>query len=208
MKIALYDIDYTIIPFDSFYKFVLLLLKNKPANLAKLPCLIFFGILTLFKLMSLSDYKSKWLSLTEHLNDDELDALSKTFVETEVIPFIKKDVHETIEQYRKDDYLIVFATASFEFYLKYLALHFNADLFFGTEIEVKNGKRTIKGVNCKGLEKINRIKHSIGHAEVARHASIGFSDSMSDYPFTKLVGTFNIVHKKNWVIKKIYAQQI
>jgi len=185
----------------------LLLLKNKPANLVKLPGLIFFGILTLLKFMPLTDYKSKWLALTEHLNDDELDILSKQFVETEVIPFLKKDAPETIDQYRKDGYLIVFATASFEFYLKYLALHFNADLFFGTEIEVKNGKRTIKGVNCKGMEKINRIKHSIGSAEIVRYASIGFSDSMSDYPFTKLVGTFNIVHKKSWVIKKIYAQQ-
>lgn len=205
IKIALFDIDYTLIRFDSFFKFITALLKNTPLKLFKLPGLLLHSIPVILKIKDLTSYKQRWLSLTDDLSDKELDNISKVFVTSVVIPGIKKGVTSDIEKYKALGYSIVFATASFEFYLKYLAEYFNADHFFGTKIDKINNKRVISGVNCKGIEKIKRILEVIPENEINTDESISFSDSMSDYPYKQITGIFSIVEKKNWVIKKNFT---
>lgn len=204
MKIALYDIDYTLIPFDSFFVLFFKLIKDYPINILRLIYLLPSAVLTGLKLKTLTDFKSDCLVLLKDLTDDELDILSKEFVEKYIIPNIKDSVRENIENNRNNGFKIVFATASFEFYLKYLAQYFNTDFFLGTVIEGKNNRRRIKGLNCKGQEKIERINKVIKLTDIKKDESVSFSDSMTDFPFSQITSEFNLVDKKKWEVIKTY----
>lgn len=204
IKIALFDIDCTLIPFDSFLKFIKCLVRENPLKIFRFPYLLFCGLAVFRTPERLTRFKEKWLELLKGYDNEELELLSKKFVVQQIIPFLKKDAIETIEKYRKEGYKILFATASFEFYLCHLADYLRADYFFGTKILTEGKKRKIDGVNCKGQEKINRILSVIPETEIDKVASVGFSDSMSDYPYTRIASSFYLIDKKEWKIRKVF----
>lgn len=205
-KIALFDIDKTLIPYDSFFKWVSLILKRKKSGLLKLPKLAFLGVTAIGCPEKLTRYKEKWLSLADGLSEEEMAKLSKKLIAECIIPDLKPGVEAEIKQYKAAGYTIIFATASFEIYFRYLAEYFSADYFFGTKAELIGGKWKITRQNCKGQEKIRRILEEIPEQEIDKSNSVGFSDSMSDYPFTSLVSKFCLVDKKHWKTVKSFIQ--
>ena len=87
-----------------------------------------------------------------------------------------------------------------------LAEYFEVDYFFGTQAQNCDGKWKIVGQNCKGQEKIRRISEKLSENEINKAESVGFSDSMSDYPFSRLVKSFYLVDKKRWKTVKSFIQ--
>lgn len=203
-KIALFDIDKTLIPYDSFLKWITLILKRKKSGFWRLPGLLLSGITAFSTPQKLTRYKEKWLSLADGLTKDEIAELSERFVKECIIPDLKPGVEEKIKQYKDSGYTIIFATASFEVYFRYLAEYFNVDYFFGTQVQNYDGKWRINGENCKGQEKIRRILEKLPENEIDKAESVGFSDSMSDYPFSRLVKSFYLVDKKRWKTLKSF----
>lgn len=205
-KIALFDIDKTLIPYDSFFKWISLILKRKKSHLLKIPKLILLGVTAIGSPERLTRYKEKWLSLADGFSEEEMAELSEKLINECIIPDLKPGVENEIKQYKDCGYTIIFATASFEIYFRYLAEYFNVDYFFGTRTELVGGKWKIIGQNCKGQEKIHRILKKIPEQEIDKSNSVGFSDSMSDYPFSYLVKKFCLVDKKQWKTVKSFIQ--
>ena len=205
-KIALFDIDKTLIPYDSFLKWIRLVLKKRKKGWLKVPGLVFLGFTTIGNPKKLTRYKEKWLSLANGLSEAEVAELSKKFVVERIIPDLKDGVENVVREYKKAGYTIIFATASPEVYFRYLAEYFDVDYFFGTRAEYCDGKWKIVGENCKGQEKIHRILEKLPESEIDKEESVGFSDSMSDYPYTQLVKKFYLVDKKRWKTVKSFIQ--
>lgn len=203
-KIALFDIDKTLIPYDSFLKWIACVIKKKKSGFWRLSGLLLSGITAFSSPQKLTRYKEKWLSLAEGLTEEEIAELSEKFVKECIIPDLKPGVEEKIKQYKDSGYTIIFATASFEVYFRYLAEYFNVDYFFGTQVQNYDGKWRINGENCKGQEKIRRILEKLPENEIDKAESVGFSDSMSDYPFSRLVRSFYVVDKKHWKTLKSF----
>ncbi|OHD05771.1 MAG: hypothetical protein A2086_13295 [Spirochaetes bacterium GWD1_27_9] len=202
-NIALFDIDYTLISCDSFILFVFFLIQKNPLKIIYFPFLFFVSILRVFKLISLDKFKSYWLIFINNFTKEKLDSLSKEFVEKHILKRIKKESVEEIKTLKEKGYLIILATASFDFYIKYFVEHLpKVDYYFATKIVTKNDKATpkIEGKNCKGKEKIRRILEIIPKEQIKKDNSFGYSDSKTDLPFLELVEKFNLIDKKQWKI--------
>jgi HAD superfamily hydrolase (TIGR01490 family) len=205
-KIALFDIDKTLIPYDSFLKWIKLVLNKKKIGWLKVPGLVLLGLTTIGNPKKLTRYKEKWLSLADGLSEAEVAEFSGKFVAERIIPDLKDGVENVVREYKKAGYTIIFATASPEVYFRYLAEYFDVDYFFGTRAEFCDGKWKIVGENCKGQEKIRRILEKLPENEIDKEESVGFSDSMSDYPYAQLVKKFYLVDKKRWKTVKSFIQ--
>jgi HAD superfamily hydrolase (TIGR01490 family) len=205
-KIALYDVDYTVISVNSMFSFFIYSIIKKPFIILYLPLIIVLFFLWGIKLLPVNILKSFWLMHLKGMDKKEIEAFSKNFVNKCLIPKIKKYVIENIDDYRKKGYLIIFATASYEFYIKYLAEYFKADYFFGTKILFIDNRFYPKviGRNCRGKEKIRRILEVLPANKIDKRSSVGFSDSTSDLPYLELVDDFKIVSTKKWKIVKEY----
>ena len=205
-KIALFDIDKTLIPYDSFLKWIACVIKKKKSGFWRLPGLLLSGITAFSSPQKLTRYKEKWLSLADGLTEEEIAELSEKFVKGRIIPDLKNGAEEAVRRYKDSGYTVIFATASPEVYFRYLAEYFEVDYFFGTQAQNCDGKWKIVGQNCKGQEKIRRILEKLPENEIDKDESVGFSDSMSDYPFSQLVKKFYLVDKKQWKTVKGFIQ--
>jgi HAD superfamily hydrolase (TIGR01490 family) len=205
-KIALFDIDKTLIPYDSFLKWIACVIKKKKSGFWRLPGLLLSGITAFSSPQKLTRYKEKWLSLADGLTEEEIAELSEKFVKERIIPDLKNGAEEAVRRYKDSGYTVIFATASPEVYFRYLAEYFEVDYFFGTQAQNCDGKWKIVGQNCKGQEKIRRILEKLPENEIDKDESVGFSDSMSDYPFSQLVKKFYMVDKKQWKTVKGFIQ--
>jgi len=203
MKVALFDIDHTLTSRDTFFLFISYTIKKHPYKIIFLPFLFFVVLLRLFSIIDTTKMKSLSLVLIKEMNLEKLNRFSKQFVDKSVLKYIKNGARDEIMKYKKDGYTIILASASFEFYIKYIAEYFEADYFFGTRIVTKNDRPLAKidGKNCKRGEKIIRILEVISRDAIDKDNSIGFSDSLVDLHFSEIVGRFYLVDKKRWMIK-------
>ncbi|HOV12859.1 MAG TPA: HAD-IB family hydrolase [Spirochaetota bacterium] len=201
-KIALFDVDLTITKSDTFFLFIPFIISKYPYKLIFIPYLLFVSFLKLIRVVSMEFFKQSWLIFINGLNINKIENLSKEFFEKKVKSHLKSDIIEYINKLKNDGYTIVFATASFEFYIKYLSEYLNADYYFGTKVLFKDNKiiSRIVGKNCKRQEKIYRILSVINSEDIDRKNSIGFSDSLVDLPFLEIVDRFYLVHPKKWQI--------
>ncbi|MCG8569774.1 MAG: HAD-IB family phosphatase [Spirochaetes bacterium] len=200
-KIALYDIDHTLIPFDSMLTFILFFIRKKPYKIFLFIWLSVKSLLLVLKGESLRDIKEQWLLIVKGISKEQMLINSKILVEKHIVPGLKPGAALDIEERKKQGYQIVFATASFDLYFQYLAEYFQADYFFGTRLmETAPGIWKINGENCKGEEKILRITAIMDENKIDKPHSISFSDSHTDLPFLKLTNTFYKIHKTKWEI--------
>jgi len=203
-KIALYDVDYTILSVNSMFSLFIYSIQKKPFIIFFAPLLIIFFLFWLIGILPVNILKSVWIYPIKSLDKKSLEEYSREFVKRFLFPKIKKGVKQNINSYKKNGYLIIFATASYEFYIKYLAEYLKADYYFGTIVDFdSNGIfPKITGKNCRGKEKISRILEKLPIKKIDRKNSIGFSDSVDDRPFLGLVNKLCIVNGKKWLIKK------
>lgn len=202
-KIAIFDIDNTILSVDSFLKFIFYILKKYPYKIIHIPFFIFIFILRFLNFISIEKLKEKFLDkLIGDLTDNSINELSFDFIKKEILNKIKPTVKTYISKLKDDGYRIVLATASFEFYIKELAYFLNADNLVATQVLRENNRFYIKGKNCKDIEKIFRLTKILEKQNIDRENSIGYSDSVTDIFFLQLCKKFYIVHKKKWIILK------
>ena len=126
-KIALFDIDKTLIPYDSFLKWIACVIKKKKSGFWRLPGLLLSGITAFSSPQKLTRYKEKWLSLADGLTEEEIAELSEKFVKERIIPDLKNGAEEAVRRYKDSGYTVIFATASPEVYFRYLAEYFEVD---------------------------------------------------------------------------------
>ena len=203
-KIALYDIDYTIISINSLSEFIFFMMRKYPLKFFYFVNMSFLFFLWLPGIISTRNIKEYFLKFFEKMSVDEVSDLAGQFFDSKILPRIKNGVMDNINKFRDEGYKIVLATASFDFYLEKLIEYINPDYFFSTKVKIQDNTYVAKidGKNCRDKEKINIILNVINESEIDKKNSVSYSDSKSDLPFLEITGQFNLVSRKKWHIIK------
>lgn len=199
IKVALFDIDKTLIRGDSMFSLLKYTLKKYPKSKWKLPKL--FLVLVLYKLGVINTKKAKenMFYTLNYLNDEELEEFYNDVVKTTIY----NDAIKEIKKLRVDGYYILLVSASPECYLKFFEVEEYVDGVIGTKLHFENNKyvNKIDGENCKGEEKVRRINTYLKERNLSidKENSLAYSDSLSDLPMFNLVKKAYLINynKKN-----------
>ena len=164
-----YDFDKTIYKYDSAKKFYFYLLKHKPILFWHLIVVGFWAICLGLHIIDLTKFKAQFFSIFKYFKD--IDFMVNKFWEKQVIyvyPWY-------LQKLKKGD---VICTASPEFLIKACMDKINSSaVVIGSKIDKFTGKYVDNSVNCKGKEKVKRLKQA-GYSEFDN----GYGDSDSDAP--------------------------
>ncbi|MGL4450859.1 MAG: HAD family hydrolase [Sarcina sp.] len=195
-KIAIFDIDKTIINGDSMFHLLAYTKTKYPAAKAKLPSL--FIKLVLFKLGIINTKKAKeaMFYTFNYLNNDDL----KDFYSSMLKEKMFKNAIEKMKELKQAGYIVLLVSASPEAYLKYFEDENFVDFVIGTKFKYINDKFTnqMEGINCKGDEKVVRINAYLkeNNISIDKASSVAFSDSLSDTPMFNLVAKSYLINFK------------
>lgn len=147
----LYDFDKTLFPADSASAFWFYCIKKHPKILKHLPRQIQGGIKFLLKKYTLTQFKEQFFCFLESIDGEK-----------EAQEFWNKNVHKIFGWFnpKENDAVTIVCSASPEFEIKPVLEKLGVDIIIGTRADPKTGKFT--GENCKGEEKVRRIKELAG----------------------------------------------
>lgn len=184
---AIFDVDYTIINNDSMFSMLFFAIKKKPIIILYTPIILVKTILALLKIIDIKIAKEAIYLPLKYLTEKELEE----FYDKVLLKKVNSEVMERLKLHKENGCHILLVSASPERYLKYFQKNSCIDMVIGTRLEKLNGKYTNKicGENCKGIEKVNRIKQYLkeNNLEIDFENSFGYSDSLSDKPMLSLV---------------------
>lgn len=200
-RLAIFDIDFTLTNKETLIEFYKFMIKKKPSLIVHMPRSLFAGILYIFKVYNLKRAKEAFISFIDSVEEKELESIIKEFYEKVLSKILYEDSMEMIKKLKKNGCKIILISASSEFYLKEFYNIKEVDKIIGTRYEFGNKKTRgrIIGANCKGEEKVIRLKEFIEEEKlkVDFKESFMFSDSLSDAPLFKLVGHPYLINYKN-----------
>ncbi len=161
MKIALFDLDGTIINSNSLIGFISF---TKGTLRSLFGIFIFLPILIAYKLKILPNSQAKELFFSYFFKGMDIELFLKLATEFSlnyIDKNINKDALEKILWHKKQDHAVVVVSASIESWIKPWCEKNNLELI-ATKIESKNGLVTGKFLskNCYGKEKCKRIKEA------------------------------------------------
>jgi HAD superfamily hydrolase (TIGR01490 family) len=209
-KLAIFDVDYTLTKRETLVEFYLFMMKKNPKLLKYLPKSLFSSMFYFFNIHDASTVKKTFIRFIDGIEENEMKKIVKEFYETRLSKILYKDAMDMIRQMKEQGYKIYLISASAEFYLNELYNIKEVDKVIGTRFTMENGlhRNQITGENCKGEEKVKRLKEVLKkeNMEVDFQASYMFSDSLSDLPLFNLVGhpfliNFKKSHDKIQILK-------
>jgi len=207
-KIAIFDVDYTITRKETLMELYKYSLKENKKNIIYIPRALISGLLYVMKIFDEKRVKECFLKFIENMNEKDLSEFTKRFYDNRLKNILYKDALEMMKKLKAQGYKIYLISASPEFYLNHLYSIKEVDKIMGTKFHVNEGKflRKMDGLNCKGEEKVKRLKQFLKEEkiDVDFENSYMFSDSLSDKPLLDLVGRpYLINYKKKHKIKTL-----
>ena len=192
VKLALFDIDYTITRKETLMEFYKYIVSKDIKNIKFLPRALFSGLMYGVKVYDERRVKESFLKFIENIEEKELAILTKKFYDERLSKILYKDALDMIHKLKTEGYMIILISASPEFYIKEFYAIDDVDFIIGTRFTFENGKfvRKMDGNNCKRDEKVVRLKAYLkeNNIEADYENSYMFSDSLSDLPLLDLVG--------------------
>ncbi|GFR36323.1 HAD-IB family hydrolase [Thermobrachium celere] len=186
-KVAIFDVDKTIINGDSMFMLLFYTIKKKPKAIIGLPRLFIMLVLYALNVIDTKKAKEEMFYVINYLNEKDLE----DFFKEKILKHTFFDAKEEIIKRKKEGYTIILVSASPECYIKYFKKYFDVDFVLGTILRKTQEGYTniIDGENCKGEEKVLRLKKLLQekNIEIDRENSLCYSDSLSDMPLFNLV---------------------
>ncbi|MGL5477527.1 MAG: HAD-IB family hydrolase [Clostridium sp.] len=202
-KLAIFDVDFTITRKETLMQFFKFMIHKDKKNIKFLPRAIFSGALYGLKIYDEKKVKQSFLKFIDGIEEKDLENTVKEFYEEVLEKILYKDAIDMMKKLKKEGYKIYLISASPEFYLNEFYKIKEVDRVIGTKFKFSSGKftRMMDGSNCKGEEKVIRLKEVLKkeNIQVDFKNSYMFSDSLSDKPLLDLVGKPYLINfkKKN-----------
>lgn len=197
-KLAIFDVDYTLTKKETLRELFKFTIKKKPSKIVYLPRALFSGLMYLVGVYDEKKVKESFLKFIDGIHEKEMELLVKEFYEKRLSNIIYNDAIVMMRKLKSEGYKIYLISASPEFYLKELNNLSIADKIIGTRFICVDGyhSRRMEGENCKGEEKVRRLKEELkkDNIEVDFKNSYMFSDSLSDKPLFDLVGNAYLIN--------------
>nr|WP_040211150.1 HAD-IB family hydrolase [Clostridium polynesiense] len=199
-KLAIFDVDYTLTKKETLMELFKFLLKKDPSKFIYLPRAIFSGLMYVIGVYDEKKVKETFLKFIDGIHERDMEMLVKEFYEKRLSKILYNDAIEMMKNLKNQGYKIYLISASPEFYLKELYNLKIVDKIIGTRFLCENGyhSRRMEGENCKGEEKVKRLKEELRkeNIEVDYKNSYMFSDSLSDKPLMDIVGNAYLINYK------------
>ena len=199
-KLAIFDIDYTITKKETLMEFSKYPLEEDIKNIRFLPRALYSGLMYGVGIYDERRVKECFLKFIDNIEEEKLQDLVKRFYKNRLSKILYKDAVDMMYKLKKEGYDIYLISASPEFYINEFYNIDVVDKVIGTRFEFKEGKfiRRMLGSNCKGEEKVKRLKEVLSkeNIEVDFKDSYMFSDSLSDKPLLDLVGKPYLINYK------------
>lgn len=200
MKLAIFDVDYTITKKETLLEFYKFMLKRDPRLIRFAPRALVSSFFYVFKVFDASRAKENFISFIDGMEQEELLELTKEFYKKTLSRIFYEDAIDTMKRLKSKGYKIYLISASAQFYLDQFYNIEEVDKVIGTIFKCEQGKysRKIEGENCKGESKVKRLLKVIKeeNIEVDFKQSYMFSDSLSDSPLFELVGHPYLINYK------------
>lgn len=199
-KLAIFDVDYTLTKKETLIEFYKFMLKKRPSLIFHAPKIVISGLLYVLKVLQAGKAKEIFIGFIDGITEDKMQDYVKEFYDEKLSKILYKDAIDTMRKLKNEGCKIYLISASAEFYLKELYNIKEVDKIIGTKFTLQDGsyKRSIIGENCKGEEKVKRLKEFLKkeNIEVDFKESYMFSDSLADLPLFKLVGHPYLINSK------------
>lgn len=199
-KLAIFDIDYTITRKETLMQLFRYVIIKDIRNIKFLPRALYSGLMYSIKVYDEKRVKESFLKFIDGIDEKELSLLIKSFYKDVLEKILYKDAIEMMKNLKKQGYKIYLISASPEFYVREFYAIKEVDMIIGTKFTLKDGKftRRMQGENCKGEEKVRRLKEVLkrDNIDVDYKNSYMFSDSLSDKPLLDLVGNAYLINYK------------
>jgi phosphatidylglycerophosphatase C len=188
-SLALFDFDGTITKKDTLFQFTRFFVGSRRYFLG----LIILSIpLALHRFSLINAQKAKEIFLShfyKNIQRSDFQEKCVLFSRTVLPKSIRPKALEALENHKKLGSHIYIVSASPHNWIQPWANQFNIDVI-GTKLEIKDERLTgkILGLNCNGLEKVNRIKEIINLNQFDK--IIAYGDSTGD------IAMMNLAHQK------------
>ena len=192
MALALFDLDKTLLNGDSDYEWGQFLVKKNLVDqeeYAKANGYFYDeyqkGTLDIHEFCAFS-----FKPLSE-MSVEVLTQLHKEFMQTIVIPMVRKQSQATIDKHHEAGDTTIMITATNSFITQPIANHFGIQHLIATEPQVIDGKYTTKiaGTPCFQEGKVTRLHQWMEANNADLNGSYLYSDSMNDLPLLEAVDT-------------------
>ncbi|SDS74390.1 HAD-superfamily subfamily IB hydrolase, TIGR01490 [Paenibacillaceae bacterium GAS479] len=196
-KVALFDIDKTIIRNDSMFLFVWYGIKKRPSTIFNLIRIGLYTVLYQLRLMKVEQVKAYYYYAIRYLNEADLEEFYDSSLETSIY----KEALSELKRKKEAGYHVLLVSASPHAYVKYFKKLPCVDEVIGTKLICNNEGYThvIDGSNCKGEEKTVRINEYLKENgfQIDYENSCAYSDSLSDMPLFQLVKHRFLINKRS-----------
>ena len=175
-KIAVFDFDGTIYKGDATKDFCWYFYRKKPLRSYYLLIQLTYWLLWRLKLLTTTQFKSTFIQFLNRANDEQITGLLNSFWE-EKKSLVHANLVLEISHLKKEGVHIVVVSASPELFIKTFCLSLGVDTVLGSELKVLNNKYSLL-INCRGEEKLKRLKRAFPDFELIAAYSDNKDDDM------------------------------
>lgn len=208
MRIALFDLDHTLLPHDTQALFCNFVVKREPWRLFLHLIFLPFALLRAVGLCSTATAKRAFNSYLWRMPLSRLEKYAHDFAHDSVDSWIYPELRAELLRHRHQGRTVILNTASPSFYARFIAEALDFDQWIATEMILPgtrvpllpklNGPNNKREAKIAAMEvKIPQLKHR-SSADIAD--SWGFSDSAADIPLLEYCGRRILVHPSNALI--------
>lgn len=201
MRIALFDLDHTLLPHDTQALFCNYVIKHEPWRIVLHGLFLPFALLRLARLVSTATAKRAFHSYLWGMPVEKLRKYARQFAGESVDGWMYPDLRAELMRHRHQGRLTILNTASPSFYAQAIAEHWEFDHWVATEVMV--GERVpwlpkLEGTNNKRGVKIGAMERKVPRVKDQSPAdkkdSWGYSDSSADIPLLEYCGHRILIH--------------
>ncbi|MCE9596506.1 MAG: HAD-IB family phosphatase [Spirochaetia bacterium] len=215
-KIALFDMDYTIIPYDSLIPFAGYVLSREPWRFHYIFAFIPACVLYIFGIIGREGLKRAFLSVLWRMKKERVEELAKDFAQKVAIPLLFPEIMADVRRLKANGFHVILNSASPTFYVNHIGAG-DFDEIVATDVVLEAQMPflpRINGRNNRGIEKLLKMPALVPAATIARiHAdysvvsknhsgfipdvipgSIAYSDSSADLPMLRMCENAVLVH--------------
>ncbi|MBX7059656.1 MAG: HAD-IB family phosphatase [Leptospirales bacterium] len=202
--LALFDLDFTLLPHDTIFLFANYSLKKRGGRIVFLFLALLYSALHLLRLRSLLQLKSAFLSHLHGLHPTELQQLARDFVRDEVVMRLYPRAAQELQELKQSGYALVLNTASPDIYVESIAEALGFDYYYATAVELVDPLPRlplVTGPNNKREQKL--LAMAAQFPQIAQHAARSpstplaaraYSDSSADLPMLQLASEATLVN--------------
>ncbi len=198
---AFFDLDHTLLPFDTQALFCNFVLRRERWRTLLHLTFAPVALLKAFRIARTVTAKRAFLNYLAGMKRETLHAYAREFAEQIVKPWIYPDLLTIIEEHRRAGHILILNTASPDFYAHEIARVLGFDHCIATRIELPETMPLMPrviGENNKREVKIARMKAELpvvaGAGEDVLRDSWSYSDSAADLPLLEFAGHAVLVH--------------